>query len=370
MVKIQNISIYFFILIGIVFEGTRAQNENKKVVDDSLEIQEESKEYRSDSYIPKYVIVRKPAQYGSFERLEEGWEPFLQLGSNFDFVDNSNSIAQKDGLTIAIGAFFNSSLDYLRNNHEWRNQLNISEQFLREPNLEKFVKNKDQLSFTTSYLYHLPSMPYWGPIVEASAKTNLFQTKDYQDSEVTYAVTSTEGTTANVTSSEYQLSDPLGVTYFDEFAGAFFQPVNLRPFTLEFRAGVVADQILAEDQYVLRDEATTTDVIEVVELRNVYSLGPMGSAFMKGQLANQPLYYAGYASLDFPFLNNKQATDNRETLDLINYEFSSIVGYQLFEYASLSYEFSAVKEPLLLEAWRSTHALLLNFSFTPIGKKG
>ena len=85
-----------------------------------------------------------------------------------------------------------------------------------------------------------------------------------------------------------------------------------------------------------------------------------------GKLSEKRITYAlGYDML-IPFVNNDDS--DRSAIDLANIEFYAKVSFKLFSWASLDYEFRALRKPQLVDKWQVQNNLLLTFAWTLLEK--
>jgi len=236
----------------------------------------------------------------------------------------------------------------------------------KDPVVNEFTKPLDELFFETIYLYHIPGIDWFGPYGRFLLKTSIFKGFDVQPSSSTYAITRTSGP-STVTAKSLDLTDPFKPLELQESVGVFAQPLREKKITFEARVGFGAREVFADEQLVLADDSTTAS-IEIAELRNIYQAGSDLFATAHGEIFTG-VSYKVWGQLLTPFFNNQASGDNRGPIELTTIDLGASLGIKMAEWASLTYDLKALKDPQLLDKFQITHALLLNIAYTIIPSK-
>lgn len=293
---------------------------------------------------------------------KQGWDAHLAIGASASFSSNQSVIGQPDGSSWTLGFNLTSGLKYLSGSHESRNTLNISETFTRTPVVSEFVRTTDLVELESIYYYHIPSVPWLGPFARLKLQTSIFKGEDVQPANVSYAIARPDGQVDTVTADRLPLTDPFFPFTLKESAGFFARPVGRKWLNVELRAGLGARQVFADNQLALKDNKDTPE-IEVTELQNFTQVGAEVVAQASGQVFSERIIYTAGAEFLTPFYNSTDESDKSFT-ELTNTELFIKASLRLVSWASLDYEFRAVKQPALLDKFQVQNLLLLTIGYT------
>lgn len=292
--------------------------------------------------------------------LGNGWHLKADLGANFSFGSSSNVIGQVSGDTTTLGANTDSQAIYIRNQHKWRNRFNFLAATQNNPNLKRWLKTNDEVKLNSIYLYKLEQIPWLGPYAQASIQTVAFEGRDLRNETVNYAITDTTGNVTQQAGTELKLTDPFKPLRTKQSVGAFAKAIDKKDTQLEFRLGGGALQVSADNQLVLNDDSTTSDV-EVTALRSFSQAGLEGGVTYSQKLDEKTSLAADFEFLT-PFISQLQEGDNRSSTELTNWELSIKLMTKIYSWASLNYEFRTLKQPQLLDRVQTQHMMVLNFT--------
>jgi hypothetical protein len=297
----------------------------------------------------------------------EGWAPQLSFGVTAAFANNSGVAGQVDGSSVSAGIKIDAALDYNTGAHEWRNTLGAVASLTRTPAIDEFFKTSDALSFDTIYLYHVVS--WFGPFLRASVGTSMFRGADVRPAPVTYQITRADGTLApTITAKRLSLSDPLRPTTLKQSVGLFVQPYRSDPFTFEIRGGAGAQEVFADHQLTVKDDAATP-VIEVQELKSVNQLGPELALSLWGSFVGKKITYKANADVMIPFVHTPGLpSDMRTSIQFTNIQLDGTISYRLVSWASLDYQFKALRQPEVIDNFQIQNTLLLTFGGAFVAK--
>lgn len=297
----------------------------------------------------------------------EGWYGTLKLGVNISLSSTDNVVGAQDGTSFSLGANIGGTLDYLRAGHEWRNILEISEGYTKTPNISRFIKSTDYLTFESIYLFHFERFPWLGPFVRFGLRTALLPGYDVRDADYNYNLTKIDGTTVTgfATSKDtLHLTDAFMPLQLKESIGAYGKPVNNPAYALEIRLGLGSQQIFADGGYAVSKVDTTTKAITLKELETYAQVGGELALLFNGTLYEDKIIYRLTAEALIPFYNSGTNLEDKNALELTNLEFGAGLTFKVFSWASVVYEFKAVRTPQLLDDFQIQNNLLLSFSYT------
>ncbi|MFO0611847.1 MAG: hypothetical protein U0414_04615 [Polyangiaceae bacterium] len=295
---------------------------------------------------------------GEAGKRKDGWTPGIAVGGTFDLLDSRNVVGQQDGTALSLGAAVDAELDFNKKIHEWRSTLTIDIGASLTPGLGEFVKTTDSTTFETIYLAHI--IEELGPFGRFALNTSLFPTLDISADASDYRVTNADGTTKDYHGRRLALTDPFTPTTFKESVGAFTQPVKNDRITFEGRLGLGAQETLADGQLAISDDSAT-DVVEVSTLRDSYEIGGEAVANAWGAIdKDKRVTYSIGVGVLVPFAySDLPAGDDRGVGDLVNVEVNGALNVHIFDWASLDYKISVLRQPLLVDALQVSNTLLL-----------
>jgi len=304
--------------------------------------------------------VHKELKNAPQKKGKGGFTSSFLAASNFIFNDSRSVIGQKDGSNVTLGLSLKGGFNYLKKLNELQFNMEISQQFSRTPDLERFVKSSDIAKFDLSYLYNISKI--WGPFVKVSLDTSLLpgynETKDDED----YIIP--DG--PDVTTNSMKLVSSLQPMIFKQTAGLYYRPIKKKSITFQLNAGAGAMEVLADGGYALNDD-DATDAIELLALKSYSELG--SSIFMKlnGTVKSASIVdYDLRLELMTPFLNDDD--QNRGVFELTNINFSFTVSSKVTSWLSVNYELKITKTPQLLDEFQIQNNIMLSLNYMLIGK--
>ena len=307
---------------------------------------------------PEYV----PEDLEVTEEIELGWDYLLRIGVNGSLGTSSSVIGNTDGNTWTVGVSLDSAANYLVAPHEWRNSFGLGEQFTRTPLVDEFVKSGDIAELESLYMYHVPSVPWFGPFGRFRLATSLFAGSDVQAIESTYSIARASGP-ETVIDDRLALTDPFLPLALKESAGAFVRPETDPEIQFEVLLGFGARETFAEDQLAVSDSDDTPE-IEVLVLEDVIQAGGEFVAHVWGEISDGEAAYEAGVEVMVPFINDLDESDDRGAFDLTNIDIFAGGSLRIVEWASLEYQFRAIREPQLLDEFQIQNLLLLSIGYT------
>lgn len=307
-------------------------------------------------YVPD-AVVTAPDEVKTY-----GWKPLLKVSANLAFGHSDNVVGMVDGATWTMGLLLNSGLSYQsESGHEWANTLNYQISFNKTPLLEDFVKNIDVFDFTSSYLYHIPGVTWFGPFASVTLKSSLFAGYDVRAVDTVYRKIPVSGDPSLVpvlAQEQFDLTNAFSPTQVRESIGVFADILDRKVIKFQTRTGVGAWEIFGRDGYILSDDAATPEV-EVTQIEDSLQLGWELNAVAAGTY-KEYINYSAKANFMYPFIDNVDTP--LSGMDLMNVETELLVGFKLAAWASLDYTLKVFKIPLVSEEWQIQNGLMLTFT--------
>lgn len=309
-------------------------------------------------------------------------------------MDQQRVVGQIDGTTINFGAKIDGHADVIHDAHEWRNSVLINAGVTKTPNIPDFIKSTDSLQFESIYLYHIK--PWIGPFARFRLETPMFAGTDVRAGATNYKITRQDGTsfqTCDPDSAEpcatqkLPLTDGFQPLTLKESLGVFAQPHKSKPVTIEARLGFGAQEIFADKQFALADvpdDATNCPAggtnppgtksaipcVEVIQLSDVLQAGLEANIEVWGTVYEDKITYKVYGGILAPFAHGplpQSYFDSGGADDigqLTNVDLGANVIFKLVEWATLTYEFKAVRVPQLLpDTFQMRNTLMLTMGY-------
>lgn len=298
---------------------------------------------------------------------KDGLSPGLAVGATVNFNNNRSVVGQADGSSLTVGTEIDAALDYNEREHEFRSSLGASAGASRTPTIDEFVKTRDELKLEAIYLYHVTEIA--GFFGRFALSTSMFDALDVRAVAANYSIARADGTTQSLTGRRLHLTDAFQPITLKQSLGGFVQPITRDEIRLEARVGAGAQEVLADDQLAITDDAATADVVEVKELTSFNQLGVEGVVNAWGALAEQRLSYTVGLAVLVPLAYTELAEgDDRNALDLTNVELTAGLSVKLFDWASLDYKLKVLRQPQLVEEVQVSNNLLLTIGLA-LGSK-
>ncbi len=300
------------------------------------------------------------------DKSEDGWDFTLSIGATVNVSQNDSVVGQPDGTSITLGSKFNFGADYNKGGHEVRSRLDIANTFTQTPVVDEFVRTNDLMTLETIYYYHFESVPWFGPFARLNLQTSIFQGEDVQAETKDYIIRGADGTVENITADRLKLTDPLQPLTLKESAGFFARPLDHRWLSIEFRIGLGAQQIFADGGLAINDNGDTAE-IEVDRLVDSSQAGAEAALTATGAAFGKRVTYKAGAESLTPFFSSSDADTDKSAVDLTNVTVYAQLSFKLVSWASLDYEFKAIRQPVLLDEFQIQNNLLLTFGYTLLG---
>lgn len=300
------------------------------------------------------------------DEARKGFDGTLSIGANLNLASNSNVVGQDDGFSTLFGLSLVGGLDYLYKRHEVRNTLKIQESWARTPVIDEFVKNTDTVELESLYNYFI--LDWMGAFGRLGASSSLLPSEAVTADPTNYSVAMLDGTTREFPTNRLELASAFEPFTLNESVGLFAEPITADALKLSIRLGLGARETWAKGVLASKDNKDTADVVEYIELDNVYQAGGEGFLGVSGKFYEKRISYDIGASALIPFVTNDDT--DRSAMELARYGLVGQAGTSVFDWMSLNYQFRALKDPQLLDEWQVQHALLLTFNYTFIERDG
>lgn len=302
----------------------------------------------------------------------EGWNPALGINATLNLTSNSNVVGQVDGFSTLFGLGLVGGLDYIKGKHVVRTTLTVTESFARTPVIDEFIKTNDVVGLEGLYNYYVTqSLGGYGRL---SLQTAWFPADDVRGEPTTWvekpAVAGDPPIMLNENALRQRLADSFSPFTFTESVGGFLEPIRRESFNLSLRVGVGGRHTFADDVRLIDDDEATAEV-ELLSLTNVHQLGAEAFLGAMGKAKEGRLTYRIGASVLVPFVNNDDF--DRSATSLTRVAFEAAVTFSVYQWMSLVYSLSVVRDPQLFpadnELTQIQNNLLLTFQYTFVERK-
>lgn len=291
---------------------------------------------------------------------KDGFHSNLSVSSNFIFASSKDVIGQQDGTNITLGFASKGGFTYLKGANEILFNMNISEQFTRTPELERFIKSSDLAKFNVSYLYHVSTI--WGPFAKFALETSLLPGSNETKDAVNYKLP--DGLTKN--SKSMKLVSSLQPMILKETTGLFYKPISKKEINFQLNAGAGAIQTIADGGYIVKNDDATPE-IDLMALKSYNELGSSIYMDLNGTIKTMSVIdYKATLELMTPFLNDDP--QKRGAVELTNIDFNLTLSSKITSWLSLNYELKIVKRPQLLDKYQIQNTLMISLNYILLGK--
>ena len=297
------------------------------------------------------------------EKLANGWHPNLKIKANLTVGSSKSVVGQVDGDSNTFGGSLDSGLIYKQQQNEWRQAFNYSGATTRTASLPRYVKSADELKYSTIYLRSLESFPQIGPYARAELRTSVFRGEDVRAEEKDYVIRGNN--TPLGSHSVYRLTDPFIPLTTQESVGFFAKLIERKRTKLEIRLGVGAIQVRTDRQLRLDDDAKTPDVIELSRLDNLSQMGMEYGLIFSGQW-NENSDYSLVANFLTPIgteIEFGKECYGCNSWNLTNIDLKAVLSSKVSDWMNFSYEYRALRQPEVLNAFQIQHGFALNFFY-------
>ncbi len=322
------------------------------------------------AYVPKFKDqMKQDAAKAAAEKkkgkkkkpLKQGWIPKLKASFNFSMAQSQGVVGVPDGTTVALGLQLESSVLYRHGGHEWETSLDILQTQSKIPGLDPFIKSADRMDIESLYRYMFKRPAWLGVYAGIGLTTPLFSGNLIKDAD--QALDLDGDGTADATAQAqkpYRLTRPFSPLMFRQFAGLTAKPLTKPWLTLETRLGTGATEVWTRSGYVVADDDSTANLLELNPLENYVQGGVEVLVLAEGHLAGKLLTYGFKADVVFPYATSVET--DLKGLELTTVDLSVKIAINLAKWAALTYSLSVVRYPLIVDKWQVANNLMLSLT--------
>jgi len=232
------------------------------------------------------------------------------------------------------------------------------------------VKSADSLDAVSTYLFRLEGLDWLGPYARAKLNTQLFPgylegaepfAANHQDRSGQWDCHPENAQCKLERWRRHELTDRLEPLILMETAGLFANPVERKAVTVKAKAGAGAQHVFVGDGYVVDDNDSTADAVELTQLEDSTQAGAELELEATGEVS-ETVKWRGKASLFLPLVTTSDEED-QTGMEALNTDLAGGLSVKLAKWASLDYTLSVKKVPAVSEDWQVQNNLLLTASF-------
>lgn len=302
------------------------------------------------------------------DSLKPGWNYKAKLLSGLGFDSSHSVIGQEDGDTVKLDVNFDLGATHIAGSNEWRNTFKYLGVTSKTPSLPRYVKATDEAQLVSLYLRTMKNYPKLGPYVRASATAPLFKGELVTAAPQAYVNTSSGANLGSHT--VLRVTDPFAPLTTKESVGLFWKALTKKNTKVEARIGAGASQTRGDGQLRVDDDDSTTEV-ELSRIKNVGQAGVELGLEWSGKWNKVSSYKLTFESL-FPMTEVKADSPCAKCTDLerAQVDIKASVSTKATESLSLAYEYSASKQPDLLNEFQIRHGFKLTYEYDFLAKGG
>ncbi len=297
----------------------------------------------------------------SKEAKPDGWKFKLSLGATGSFNHSSNVVGADDGTTLQVGAVIDAGAHWVAGQHDWETVLGIQHTQTKTPQIDKFVKSLDNLSLISTYLYRLKTPPWLGPFGRFKLTTQIFNGYAVRADDVQVVRPPNAAVTVPA-QQRVKLTTAFEPLTLRETVGFFANPVDEKKLRLNAKLGAGAQQIIAQDGFVLADE--TAGVLTLGALDSTNEIGLELEVDLAGTVVEEVLTWKVTGNFFYPFASSSDA--DIDGIDQLNIDIAAAASLRLAKWLSLDYILNVKRIPLVTSDYQVQNGVLLTAGFDVI----
>lgn len=291
----------------------------------------------------------------------EGLSVNITNQGTFSLTDLSNVVGQQSGSTVNFGLKFSSLVKYRKGKHRFNADANLQVALTQIPLLNGFIKTADTLASSAGYFYDL--RPSLAAILVVHMMTPTMRGTDLRPAVSAYQVQYLSGSSDTVMARSFTMTEPFRPLRLSAIAGPEWTPFASPKIDSRLTAVVGVLRTFADNQFALTDDPTTP-AIEVRELQSSTMAGLGAKADVFGLLLNKSLSYDVNAMILVPLWLREsvvQTIPDASPLQQATVDLALTLGLEISSWASINYQFSASRQPQIIDQWQIRHGLNLSF---------
>lgn len=338
------------------------------------------------------------------EKLKQGWEVKLNLGANLSLSYNDSWIGNENGTIVFLGAQVGGSANLRAGQQYWENSVAFQQTFQGAFGMEnfpdRFIKTLDQLDVISTYTFRLLDPAWFGFFGRARLNTQVFNgyivtPEDAQVRDVTGVggdesdLTATDGAAIALLEAgdSFDLTSPFEPMNLRQTLGLFLEPYTAKEFTLSFRVGLGAQEIITQSGYIntsaddipYNEEDPNDDpdrperIIFVRNLKNddgrnlAVEIGIETEMDFRGEIIPERLsYYSTINTFVAPYnsaVESNPESEDRDFLDTVNIRIDAGISLKLAKYITVDYGLTLLRIPAIQETVQLQNNLFINANF-------
>jgi len=336
---------------------------------------------------------------------KDGWDLIWNIGAGTSMTQNDQFVGQPQGIAATLQGNTAFQGNYFKDEHEWRNSFGLNVAYSYNPTLPGWLKTADLMQLESLYQYKVTE--WFGPFARLAYDTSILPGFDRRSGTNQYIIskldgsTQSGGVTRNVvetapngdvkrTSQAFDLTNPFAPSRLKQSVGVFLRPVSKDDVTVEFLPAVGARETFAKGALFVKGPAadadiaafygaagkpaTITNVLQVLELDDVFQVGPELIFQLYGTVLEGKMTYKVRAEAMMPLARSGADVKGADGLplnsvQLTNFDVLAALSFKLVSWASIDYQFRFVRQPQVVDANQIQNSVLVNFQYALFERK-
>lgn len=322
----------------------------------------------------KDADVQKKALAATSSTTPDGWDVKAKVGLTGNLGDNNGNAAAagagQEGTTFQIGLVLALGANFKLGHHGLETTFNVQHAQSKTPSIKSFIKTQDNLELISTYVYRLNNPSWLGPFARFKMQTQIFKGYAVRDGDYTVNRTNRDDTMQAPQAVTAQTKIPLTGAFepvvLRESVGMFARPFTDDVFRFDGKLGVGAQQIVVRNGFVVAAEDAAASTLTLRQLDDVSEAGAEAELMLAGVAIKDLLTWKLGANFFLPIITNAQRPDGSgkaNGFDYLNTDIQAGISLKIAKWASLDYNLTIRKVPLVVDGFQVIHGLVLSAAF-------
>ncbi len=322
----------------------------------------------------KDADVKKKATASTSSTAPDGWKVKMKVGFIGNVGDTNGNAASagagQEGTSVQFGLTLTAEANLKMGHHGLENKLGIQHGQTKTPSLDSFIKTQDNFELTSTYVYRLDNPKWLGPFARVKLQTQLFEGYAVRDKAYTVDRTNRDGSAVPTQNAAAQtkidLTGGFEPIVLRESAGVFARPFEGKDFKLDGKLGLGSQQIVVGEGFVVTADDADMANLALRQLDDVTEAGAEFELLLEGIAVKDLLSWKFGANFFLPLLTTADRQDGSgkaSGFDYLNTDIKAGVSLKLSKWASLDYNLTVKKVPLVVDGFQVVHGLIFSAGF-------
>lgn len=276
-------------------------------------------------------------------------------------------LGRTDGASVEGGFAVAGSMRIRDGRNDWDTRGRVAASVGEAAEGDGLVKGSDDARLDTQVMHH--ALAWFGPFARAGVRASLARAIEVRGEPTRFSIQRDPDRVAPRIAERLVLTDPLLPLRLSQSAGAAIRPVRIEPVEVEIRFGVGARETFADGQ-LAPDDDRATPTVELAQARDASSMGGCFGLALAGSLEGGVIRYRLGGEALVPFLHRDlPAEDVRGAADLTTVDMMTSLSLEIAPGVALGYQFDALREPLVLDAFQYRNAVFVSLGTSALGRR-